>query len=256
MQIIFIWVILNYVFENEPIDEGIPPQEKILFGNGLSPIVRMVFMSIGILFITGWPANNYLQLLGLIILACLNLRLLSHIRSSTTLHKPEAEIGTNVLFIGLIGVYIEWAQLKFDHPFIHIPISATHFTAVFGLVSGFLFNFGGGTRIIRGFLVKAKFPQTKDENEARLGRIIGNLERTLLTIFVLVGSYEAMAFLVTGKGIIRLQPKKQEDAQDQRNKEGHEQAFSEYFLVGTFASSTFAIILGLLLKYLLNILWQ
>jgi hypothetical protein len=73
--------------------------------------------------------------------------------------------------------------------------------------------------------------------QLRLGRLIGVLERLLLLIFVLDRSFAAVAFVLTAKSVTRF--KKLEDKD-----------FAEYYLVGTLASTLWAIAVGLLAGWL------
>jgi len=81
-----------------------------------------------------------------------------------------------------------------------------------------------------------------DVTEINRGRLIGNLERLILTIVVAAGSYAALGFLVAAKGLIR-----SEDLQDRD--------FAEYFLVGTPSSVLVALCSGVLIRFTLMSLW-
>lgn len=65
------------------------------------------------------------------------------------------------------------------------------------------------------------------------GALIGNLERILTVIFVLIGQYEAVGFIIAAKSILRF---KDTDT-----------AKTEYVLAGTFLSFGIAIVTGLLI---------
>ena len=77
------------------------------------------------------------------------------------------------------------------------------------------------------------------ENNEQGGKSIGIYERIIILTFVLMGQYEAIGFLITGKSIIRFV-----------NKDEHIR--SEYVLLGTMMSYTFAIVTGVLIKMLLR----
>jgi hypothetical protein len=62
--------------------------------------------------------------------------------------------------------------------------------------------------------------------------LIGSIERVLVIIFVLNGAYNAIAFILTAKGIVRFHDTAETGA-------------AEYVLVGTLLSTLFAIALGL-----------
>lgn len=71
------------------------------------------------------------------------------------------------------------------------------------------------------------------------GRRIGYLERLLIFIFVMAGSYEAIGFLVTAKSILRFG----ESRKDQK--------YAEYVLLGTLASFLCATVIGIAAKHAL-----
>jgi hypothetical protein len=66
--------------------------------------------------------------------------------------------------------------------------------------------------------------------------LIGHLERAILILLVIEGSYEGLGFLIAAKGLIRA-----------RELETREVA--EYFLVGTLASVVCALVVGIGLRY-------
>jgi hypothetical protein len=83
-----------------------------------------------------------------------------------------------------------------------------------------------------------------DVEELNRGRLIGNLERIVLTLVVAAGSYSALAFLIAAKGLVR-----SEEFEKSRE-------FTEYFLVGSLASVLVALCGGLLLRHALLTLWS
>ncbi|MDP2176486.1 MAG: DUF3307 domain-containing protein [Bacteroidota bacterium] len=78
---------------------------------------------------------------------------------------------------------------------------------------------------------------TKVNNEHG-GRMIGIFERIIILTFVLLGQYEAIGFLITGKSIIRFASQ-------------NEDIKSEYVLVGTMMSYAISILTGVIIKWLL-----
>ena len=84
---------------------------------------------------------------------------------------------------------------------------------------------------------------TIDVEEYNRGRLIGNLERIVLTIVVAAGSYAALAFLVAAKGVVRA-----DEFEKSRD-------FTEYFLIGSLASVLVALAAGLALRIALVRLW-
>ena len=144
------------------------------------------------------------------------------------------------------------------HAHLSLPISREQISAI-SIVSGvLLFVIRGGTYIVRGCLRKTEtLPQLSlrgaeadsdtgmnrlDLVEMNHGRLIGNLERLVLTLVVVAGSYAALGFLVAAKGLIR-------------SEELQEREFAEYFLVGSLCSVLVALCAGLVLRYTLLALW-
>lgn len=84
--------------------------------------------------------------------------------------------------------------------------------------------------------------ESLDVSEINRGRLIGNLERLILTIVVAAGSYAALAFLVAAKGLIRSEELKRLD-------------FAEYFLVGSLSSALVALCCGMAIRIALLALW-
>jgi hypothetical protein len=86
-------------------------------------------------------------------------------------------------------------------------------------------------------------PKTVDVEEYNRGRLIGNLERIVLTIVVAAGSYAALAFLVAAKGVVR-------SDEFERSRD-----FTEYFLIGSLSSVLVALCAGMALRFALIRLW-
>lgn len=97
--------------------------------------------------------------------------------------------------------------------------------------------FGGGyftASVCRGFLNDLERPGI-----ARAGRYIGILERSLVSVAVLVGRFELIGFLLAAKSIVR-HPEMKGDSGGT--------AFAEYFLVGTLTSVSWAFFLSLIFQ--------
>ncbi|HNX03190.1 MAG TPA: DUF3307 domain-containing protein [Candidatus Cloacimonas sp.] len=81
----------------------------------------------------------------------------------------------------------------------------------------------------------------KDNHQYQASRLIGMSERFLITIAVLIGHYELIGFLIAAKSLMRLP-----EIQD-RNTEN----YSNYILVGTLVSYSWALSIALLFNKLL-----
>jgi len=179
----------------------------------------------------------------------------------------ELEVLMTAFNLYFVFMFVKLHHLQM-HAYIEVSISQKHISAICIVAAILLFVVRGGTYIVRGFLrktetlpiIRAKAgngadgkkesispgqdaPVTKiDTAEINRGRLIGNLERLLLTIVVVAGSYAALAFLVAAKGLVR-------------SKELEEREFTEYFLVGSLCSVLVAPCAGLIMRYALLSLW-
>lgn len=107
------------------------------------------------------------------------------------------------------------------------------------IAAAFLLVTRGGSHFVRGVLDRLRIGD-EPERDARLlvdprtfaaGRVIGELERALLLLFALDGSYAAAGFLVAAKGFVRA-------------REAADPKFAEYVVVGTLASFLFAAVIA------------
>jgi len=81
--------------------------------------------------------------------------------------------------------------------------------------------------------------ESKSRGIERAGTIIGYLERALIISFIVLNEYSLIGFIVAAKSIARFEELK-------------ERSFAEYFIVGTLASTLFAVLVGLFLAYYLG----
>lgn len=144
-----------------------------------------------------------------------------------------------------VGVGIWWVQLQaaFDLTWL---ITEPHLAALSILLSSLIFVAWGGAHFV-GTSLKTIVPrtQTVSSDVLKRGRIIGILERLILSLVVAFGSFSALAFLVGAKGLIR---SKEFDGQEGRD-------FTEYFIAGTLLSVLLAIVTGLTIRSVFLHLW-
>lgn len=81
------------------------------------------------------------------------------------------------------------------------------------------------------------------EGLKKAGTWIGYLERTFILIFILIGQYSAIGFLIAAKSIFRFGGKIDTE-------EGHKKA--EYILIGTLMSFLMAAIVGIAARFLMG----
>lgn len=86
---------------------------------------------------------------------------------------------------------------------------------------------------------KISIPDGGEENSLpNAGRIIGNMERLLTLVFVMMGQYEAIGFLLAAKSLLRFRET--------------DTVKSEYVLVGTLLSFAIAILTGVIVKLIIE----
>ena len=78
----------------------------------------------------------------------------------------------------------------------------------------------------------------KEQSLPNAGRVIGNVERMLTLVFVMLGQYEAIGFLLAAKSLLRFRE--------------IDTVKSEYVLVGTLLSFGIAILVGVAVKLLIE----
>lgn len=97
-------------------------------------------------------------------------------------------------------------------------------------------------RAIKPFAASVTFPEGEDQGLPNGGRMIGQLERLLIYLFVLIDAPTAIGFLVTAKSILRFG--------EIKDKESHRLA--EYIIIGTLMSFGFAVVAAYLAKELVS----
>ena len=110
--------------------------------------------------------------------------------------------------------------------------------------AGYWYALQGGMSVVRLVLglvpVKANAPApgiSVSDTEMARGRIIGVLERAIVLTFVLLGEFGALGLVVAAKALARARQLENAD-------------FAEYFLIGTLASLTHALLVGVGMRLL------
>ena len=109
------------------------------------------------------------------------------------------------------------------------------------VLAGFIATVQGSS-----FLVDKLAKRLMDENNLKLdglingGKLIGQLERSLIFLFIFIGHPEGIGFLVAAKSILRFE-------------EAKKQNLAEYILIGTLLSFSLAIALASVTKWALKL---
>lgn len=93
-------------------------------------------------------------------------------------------------------------------------------------------------RIVQPYATKLAEVSGAPEGMESAGRIIGKCERTLIFLFLLTGHEAVIGFVIAAKALMRLP-----EARDRGSR-----ASSEYYLVGTLVSVSWAVACGLMLR--------
>lgn len=147
---------------------------------------------------------------------------------------PLIEVRINLDFLAVIdriAVFYDW--------FYYLNLKRVGFIALAAAV--LIFNFKGGTIIVRSTLQKYK---SEFYGRGDKGKAIGNLERLLIILFVVLEYYSLVGLLFTAKSLIRFK----------EIEKGAEEGFVEYYLIGSFVSILLAVVSGSIIN-VFKFLW-
>jgi hypothetical protein len=238
-QLSFVWAVASYAIISDPFsDEKEKKQSRKWW-------VVLVLRSVVAAAIAMLMSHSFT--LGFAILV--GVAALPIIRTNIpTKSMTELECIFALSFIGFMLWYVQHFKLALHSELLIFPLSKERLAAVCLVGVTLLFTVRGGTYMVRGLLKRADtLPHENagkiDTIEVSRGRLIGNIERLMLTIVVAAGSYAGFGFLIAAKGFIRA-----EDLKKGRD-------FTEYFLVGSLASVLVALCAGLVIRFVLVALW-
>jgi|YelNatPaOPRAMG01_1025707.scaffolds.fasta_scaffold285009_1 hypothetical protein len=95
----------------------------------------------------------------------------------------------------------------------------------------------GGDFFVRSICKFLNIPSKEKKGIMKAGKVIGFFERFIIITFFILSSYETIGLFFTAKSIIRLSNREE----------------SEYYLIGTMASFSWAIVWALFLKFIVKI---
>ncbi len=153
----------------------------------------------------------------------------------------------------LIALFIVSLQIQINL-FWFAQFGLSYFKSIIFL-AGFTFSIFGGNSLI-GIVVKPFIPQIeKEAYKLRKGvgkgvgglkgggQLIGQMERFLIFLFIMIEQPTAIGFLITAKSILRFG----------EIKDHHQRMLAEYIIIGTMASFAYGISISYLTKYLIGI---
>lgn len=148
--------------------------------------------------------------------------------------KNYAFFSDQLLHLIIIYIVVFIFSMKFDlATYLNFGISIKQLL----IITAFLITTKPANILIREIfqLYQIKVDVKKDDELLKAGRLIGILERWLILIFILVGQFQAVGFLIAAKSILRYSPK---------NEDGFNK--TEYVLIGTMLSFGIAIAVGVI----------
>lgn len=140
----------------------------------------------------------------------------------------------------LLSIYLVWVWYE-ESPF---PFYLLNDVRVLSFITLFIF-ITLPTSIIIKVAISKWTPHTEDLYDSSLqsaGKYIGILERILIVVFILIGQWEGVGFLLAAKSIFRFGDLK----------ESKDRKLTEYILIGTLLSFGMAILSGLAYKILIT----
>ncbi|MBN1998925.1 DUF3307 domain-containing protein [candidate division KSB1 bacterium] len=169
--------------------------------------------------------------------------ILDYIKVLLELKHPQLKLEIDLVDL-LLHVAIIWFTVTLWTPVysdIKVPFNMSipliYYIRFCVFLSAIVLLTRGSTFFVRAVLGKVR---TEKQLQAdRTGRLIGNIERLLIFIFVLCNSPAAIGFIITAKSIARFEEIK-------------EKRFAEYYIIGTLTSTLIAIIVGKVVVFILN----
>ncbi len=118
-------------------------------------------------------------------------------------------------------------------------------------VAGLLFLSSSSNRLVASVLQLAGTPTERGEQRLKGGRLLGTMERWLVVGMILAGEPAGAAVVFAAKGLLRFPTIRDSGESDEAPDGGEpgwtEAEYSEYFLVGTFASLLIAAAIAVLI---------
>lgn len=140
-------------------------------------------------------------------------------------------LADQLLHIGILWILASFfTEITIPESFLHFWIYASGFILITNPLG-----------ILTGMFLKSVTKSESNAVQLNASAWIGIFERILIVIFVSTGQIQAIGFLVAAKSVFRFSEIQQE---------GNQKA--EYFLLGTLASFTVAIVVGLGINWLLK----
>jgi hypothetical protein len=253
--VLLFWHAANYLFRTDPTYR---PHRLSPARNSASQFAWFAFRAAAAAILTaaaaGWGPG--LPLAAAMFAGCLFLPVARWLWVPCR-YLAEFELAVNVAFAASAQFLIAHFDLETRWLPAHLPVSPAILAAYTFAAAILIFVVRGGTLIVRGVLDRAGtmpppelaqpaslFPPLPSDLQRALpvdtvelnhGRLIGNIERLILVLFVANGQYTALAFFFAAKGLIR-------------SKDVERRAWADYLILGSLTSFLVAVVAGLLIQ--------
>ncbi|HEY1805818.1 MAG TPA: hypothetical protein VGG45_15200 [Terracidiphilus sp.] len=243
---LLIWAVANYAFGSDPTKGGKKdsPTKSAANWRWWKTLLRSLGSAI-LLGCIGLFCRAYLEASALLMLG--SFAILAYRRQFVPLqYLLEFELVANAVVVYLFWQISEHACCN-EAPFPGIHLSHSQTSCLFIATALMLYTVRGGDYLVASLLKKTD-SQTEAAQSAlpaadSYGPMIGYLERIIVVMIVVAGSFEALAFFFAAKGLVR-------------SKELENHQFSNYFLLGSLASFLVALSAGLILQQTVHLLWK
>jgi len=228
----------------------------------IGPASRVAGMAVAIALAMSEINASAILLIGVLVAVALGVfALRPHLTKRGLLAELEL---TALALISLASwILVERAGLRVNLEFLTVDLSESRLAVLWLIATGVVLAIWQSGNVVRGALQKTGVmppaqpaddpqgghveqdtlvPASSSPTQLKHGRLIGYLERILIIVLVVEGSYEGLGFLVAAKGLVRA-----------REFEEREQA--EYFLFGTLLSVVCGLVIGLGIRHGLRVLW-
>jgi len=243
---LLLWHLPNYAVCTDPVRETGQSTESALKPIERTWLLCVAIRSLAAAMLVAWIdrfSHGGLLLAGTALAGSLALPLVR--RTIAPAMLAEFELAANLTFAG-----IAWSVCTLSPG---IPSrfpqqwSADRLSVICIAAAILAFIVRGGGLFVRGILEKAGGltinDQRKPGDTAKHGEMIGNVERLIVVLIVMVGNLQALAFFFAAKGLIR-------------SEELKERTVADYFLLGSLGSFPIALVCGLILQKTIDVLWR
>lgn len=244
--LVFVWTVVNYLHRLDPVDaaghRGVEGRalRRWRWGLGVRAVVGagVAWWIVGGGTAAVWAAG--VTLAGAVALPAVRAAWArSPVGGFPRDFRPEWELACNAAFLVAAWLIVDGAGAPAAR-LAEVPAGPARFAGfVLVALSAAIFLVRGGTHVVRGVLEKSDtLPEETGarETDVRHGVTIGNLERFLVLVLTALGEFGALGLVIAAKGLVR--------AVEWRDRE-----MLEYFLVGTLASVSLALAVGLAVRW-------